>query len=118
VSLLSIGFRSNTTPDRFTGLKREMHERHAISDGDAAVSGDYDRQRSRCSTMPRNESDALSDGSSEVQRRTTKVCTTQSAAKSLDFTLLSLELVLAHGGFSDLHAEIVAPVVSAAFGSC
>jgi hypothetical protein len=41
----------------------------------------------------------------------------QSAAKSLDFTLLSLYLVLALGGFFDLHAEIVAAVVSAAFGS-
>ena len=68
--------------------------------------------------MPRSESGVLSDGSSELQRRTTKVCTTQSAAKSLDLTLVSVHSVLALGGFYDLHAEIVASVVSAAFGPC
>ena len=69
----------------------------------------------RCSTMPRNESGGLGEGSGGVQRRTTKVCTTRSAAKSLDLTLLPVRSMLVVGGFVDLHAEIVAPVVSAAF---
>ena len=64
--------------------------------------------------MPRSEPGVLGEGSGGVQRRTTKVCTTQSAAKSLDLTLLSVRSVLAVGGLVDLHAEIVAPVVSAA----